>query len=168
MGTEQKVAVITGASQGIGAALVKAYRDRNYRVVATARSIKPSNDDGVLSVAGDIADAETAERVIGEAMARFGRIDTLVNNAGIFIAKPFTQYSEADFAGALGNCGFGEVAAGTCAETQPGNWHELRRDAVSVVRSFPGGRRDYQSGLAIWGVRRRISEPKGSTIPAIS
>ena len=56
MGTEQKVAVITGASQGIGAALVKAYRDRNYRVVATSRSIKPSNDDGVLSVAGDIAD----------------------------------------------------------------------------------------------------------------
>jgi NAD(P)-dependent dehydrogenase (short-subunit alcohol dehydrogenase family) len=102
MGTEQKVAVITGASQGIGAALVKAYRDRNYRVVATARSIKPSNDDGVLSVAGDIADPETAKRVIGEAMARFGRIDTLVNNAGIFIAKPFTQYSEVDFAGALG------------------------------------------------------------------
>jgi NAD(P)-dependent dehydrogenase (short-subunit alcohol dehydrogenase family) len=102
MGTEQKVAVITGASQGIGAALVKAYRDRNYRVVATARSIKPSNDDGVLSIPGDIADPGTAERVIAEAMARFGRIDTLVNNAGIFIAKPFTQYSEVDFAGALG------------------------------------------------------------------
>ena len=64
MGTEQKVAVITGASQGIGAALVKAYRDRNYRVVATARSIKPSNDDDVLAVAGDIADPKTAERVI--------------------------------------------------------------------------------------------------------
>jgi NAD(P)-dependent dehydrogenase (short-subunit alcohol dehydrogenase family) len=101
MGTEQKVAVITGASQGIGAALVKAYRDRNYRVVATARSIKPSNDDDVLSVAGNIADPKTAERVIAEAMARFGRIDTLVNNAGIFNAKPFTQYTEADFADAL-------------------------------------------------------------------
>ena len=99
MGTEQKVAVITGASQGIGAALVKAYRDRNYRIVATARSIKPSNEDDVLNVPGDIADPKTAERVIAEAMARFGRIDTLVNNAGIFIAKPFTQYSEADFAG---------------------------------------------------------------------
>jgi NAD(P)-dependent dehydrogenase (short-subunit alcohol dehydrogenase family) len=84
MGTEQKVAVITGASQGIGAALVKAYRDRNYRVVATARSIKPSNDDGVLSIPGDISDPTTAERVIAEAMARFGRIDTLVNNAGFF------------------------------------------------------------------------------------
>src|SRR5215468_2190779 len=97
MGTEQKVAVITGASQGIGAALVKAYRDRNYRVVATARSIKPSNDDDVLAVAGDIADPGTAERVISEAVARFGRVDTLVNNAGVFIAKPFSQYTEADF-----------------------------------------------------------------------
>ena len=102
MGIEQKVAVITGASQGIGAALVKAYRDRNYRVVATARSIKPSNDDNVLTVAGDIADPKTAERVISEGIARFGRIDTLVNNAGVFIAKPFTDYSEADFATALG------------------------------------------------------------------
>jgi NAD(P)-dependent dehydrogenase (short-subunit alcohol dehydrogenase family) len=102
MGIEQKVAVITGASQGIGAALVKAYRDRNYRVVATARSIKPSNDDDVLTVAGDSAEPKTAERVISEGMARFGRIDTLVNNAGVFIAKPFTDYSEADFATALG------------------------------------------------------------------
>lgn len=101
MGTEQKVAVITGASQGIGAALVRAYRDRNYRVAATARSTKPSNDDGVLTVAGDIADPKTAERVITEAVRRFGRIDTLVNNAGIFLAKPFTDYSEADFASAL-------------------------------------------------------------------
>ena len=102
MGTEQKVAVITGASQGIGAALVKAYRDRNYRVVATARSIKPSNDDQVLAVAGDIADPKTAERVIAEAVARFGRVDTLVNNAGIFVAKPFTQYTMEDYAAVLG------------------------------------------------------------------
>src|SRR3954462_790935 len=102
MGTEQKVAIITGASQGIGAALVKAYRDRNYRVVATARSIKPSNDDEVLTVAGDIADPKTAERVISEAVARFGRIDALVNNAGIFIAKPFTAYTADDFAAILG------------------------------------------------------------------
>jgi NAD(P)-dependent dehydrogenase (short-subunit alcohol dehydrogenase family) len=102
MGIEQKVAVITGASQGIGAALVKAYRDRNYRVVATARSIKPSNDDQILTVAGDIADPKTAERVIAEGVARFGRIDTLVNNAGIFIAKPFTQYTLEDYAAVLG------------------------------------------------------------------
>jgi NAD(P)-dependent dehydrogenase (short-subunit alcohol dehydrogenase family) len=102
MGTEQKVAVITGASQGIGAALVKAYRDRNYRVVATARSIKPSQDDAILTVSGDIADRKTAERAISAGLDRFGRIDTLVNNAGIFIAKPFTQYSEADYAAILG------------------------------------------------------------------
>src|SRR4029079_4124618 len=101
-GTEKKIAVSTGASQGIGPTLVKAYRNRNYRVVATARSIKPSNDDDVLAVAGDIADPKTAERVLSEAMTRFGRIDTLVNNAGIFIARPFTDYSEADFAAALG------------------------------------------------------------------
>ena len=86
MGTDQKVAVITGASQGIGAALVRAYRDRNYRVVATARSIRPSDDDQVLAVPGDIADRKTAERAISEGVARFGRIDTLINNAGIFIA----------------------------------------------------------------------------------
>jgi NAD(P)-dependent dehydrogenase (short-subunit alcohol dehydrogenase family) len=98
MGSEQKVAVITGASQGIGAALVKAYLDRNYRVVATARSVKPSNDPDVLVVPGDIADPKTAERVISEGVARFGRIDTLINNAGIFIAKPFTKYTDADYA----------------------------------------------------------------------
>lgn len=102
MNTERKVAVITGASQGIGAALVKAYRDRNYRVVATARSIKPSNDHDILAVPGDIADRKTAERVISEGVARFGRIDTLVNNAGIFIGKPFTRYTETDYAAMLG------------------------------------------------------------------
>jgi len=102
MGIEQKVAVITGASQGIGAALVKAYRDRNYRVVATARSVKPSNDTDILVVPGDVADRKTAERAISEGVARFGRIDTLVNNAGIFIAKPFIQYTAADYAAMLG------------------------------------------------------------------
>ena len=102
MRTDRKVAVITGASQGIGAALVKAYRDRNYHVVATARSLEPSSDDEVLAVPGDIADRKTAERAISQGVARFGRIDTLVNNAGIFIAKPFTQYTEADCAAMLG------------------------------------------------------------------
>jgi NAD(P)-dependent dehydrogenase (short-subunit alcohol dehydrogenase family) len=102
MSTEQKVAVITGASQGIGAALVKAYRDRNYRVIAISRSIEPSNDDDVVAVSGDIADRKTAERAIIEGVTRFGRIDTLINNAGIFIAKPFTEYTEADYAAYLG------------------------------------------------------------------
>jgi NAD(P)-dependent dehydrogenase (short-subunit alcohol dehydrogenase family) len=102
MGSEKKVAVITGASQGIGAALVKAYRDRGYRVVATARSVTPSSDVDILAIPGDIADRKTAERAISEGMARFGRIDTLVNNAGIFISKPFTQYTEADYAAIVG------------------------------------------------------------------
>jgi NAD(P)-dependent dehydrogenase (short-subunit alcohol dehydrogenase family) len=102
VGSERKVAVITGASQGIGAALVKAYRDLDYRVVATARSVKPLADTDMLFVAGDIADRKTAERAISEGVARFGRIDTLVNNAGIFIAKPFTEYTEAEYASTLG------------------------------------------------------------------
>jgi NAD(P)-dependent dehydrogenase (short-subunit alcohol dehydrogenase family) len=98
MSTSQKVVVITGASQGMGAEMVKAFRERDYRVVATARSIKPSDDANVLTVAGDIADPDTARRVISEGVARFGRIDTLVNNAGIFIAKPFTKYTTEDYA----------------------------------------------------------------------
>jgi NAD(P)-dependent dehydrogenase (short-subunit alcohol dehydrogenase family) len=99
---EHKVAVITGASQGIGAALVKAYQGRNYRVVAVARSIKPSNDPEIIAIPGDVGHRATAERVISEGLARFGRIDTLINNAGIFIAKPFTEYTEADFAAIMG------------------------------------------------------------------
>ena len=102
MSSEEKVAVITGASRGMGAALVEAYRNLGYGVVATARSIRPSNDDQILVVPGDIADRKTAERVISEGLARFGRIDTLINNAGVFIAKPFTQYTEADYASVLG------------------------------------------------------------------
>ena len=101
MGAEQKVAIITGASQGIGEALVKGYRDRNFRVVATSRSIKPSSDPDILAVAGDIADPKTAERVVLKALERFGRNDTLVNNAGIFIAKPFTDYTDEDYANVL-------------------------------------------------------------------
>jgi NAD(P)-dependent dehydrogenase (short-subunit alcohol dehydrogenase family) len=102
MSGERKVAVITGASRGIGAALVAAYRDRDYAVVATARSIRSTSDDRILVVPGDIADRKTAERAISEGVARFGRIDTLVNNAGIFVAKPFTHYTEADYAAVLG------------------------------------------------------------------
>jgi NAD(P)-dependent dehydrogenase (short-subunit alcohol dehydrogenase family) len=98
MGAEQKVVVITGASQGIGADLVRGYRDRNYRVVANSRSIKPSSDPDILAVAGDIADPATAQRIVSQAVERFGRIDTLVNNAGIFVAKPFVDYSAEDYA----------------------------------------------------------------------
>jgi NAD(P)-dependent dehydrogenase (short-subunit alcohol dehydrogenase family) len=93
----QRVAVITGASQGIGAALVQAYRKLGYAVVATSRTIAPSTDPGVVTIQGDIADPATAERVIAAGIERFGRIDTLINNAGIFIAKPFTDYTQQEY-----------------------------------------------------------------------
>ena len=101
MGAEQKVVIITGASQGIGAELVKGYRDRNYRVVANSRSIKPSSDPDILAVPGDIADPKTAERIVTQALERFGRIDSLVNNAGIFIGKPFTHYTDEEYASVI-------------------------------------------------------------------
>ncbi|MEU9290109.1 SDR family oxidoreductase [Streptomyces sp. NPDC048275] len=94
---EQKVAVITGASQGIGAGLVDAYRKLGYAVVATSRSIEPSQEPDILTVRGDIADPATAERVASAAIERFGRIDALVNNAGIFVSKPFHEYTQADY-----------------------------------------------------------------------
>jgi NAD(P)-dependent dehydrogenase (short-subunit alcohol dehydrogenase family) len=97
MSTEPKVAIVTGASQGIGAALVKAFRARDYLVVANSRSILASADPGVVTIAGDVADRETADLLFGEALGRFGRVDTLVNNAGVFMAKPFTAYSKEDY-----------------------------------------------------------------------
>jgi len=97
MSSERKVAIVTGGSQGIGAGLVKAFRERDYRVVATSRSIQQTSDPDILAIRGDIANPETAEALVREAVSRFGRIDTLVNNAGIFIGKPFTDYTAEDF-----------------------------------------------------------------------
>ena len=102
MSAERKVVIVTGATQGIGADLVRGFRDRNYRVIANSRSIKPSSDADVLNVAGDIADPATAGRIVSQGLARFGRIDTLVNNAGIFIAKPFVDYTEEDYTSVVG------------------------------------------------------------------
>ncbi|PZP12757.1 MAG: 3-oxoacyl-ACP reductase [Sphingomonas hengshuiensis] len=117
---DTKVAVITGASRGMGAALVGAYREIGYRVVATARTIGPADDPDILAIAGDISERETAERAISEGIARFGRIDTLVNNAGIFIAKPFTQYTEADYAAvlAVNTAGFFHITQFAIAEME--------------------------------------------------
>jgi len=98
MSTEQRVAVVTGASQGIGAGLVRAFRDRDYRVVATSRTIKPVSDPNIATVQGDVAAPDTSERVFKTALERFGRVDTLVNNAGVFMAKPFILYSQEDYA----------------------------------------------------------------------
>jgi NAD(P)-dependent dehydrogenase (short-subunit alcohol dehydrogenase family) len=96
--THVKVAIITGASQGIGAGLVAGFRRTGYAVVGTSRSIRRSDEPDLLTVRGDIAEPETAERVVEETLDRFGRIDTLVNNAGVFIAKPFTDYTTDDYA----------------------------------------------------------------------
>ncbi|MFE9611446.1 SDR family NAD(P)-dependent oxidoreductase [Streptomyces sp. NPDC006012] len=98
----QKVAIVTGASQGIGAGLVEAYRKLGYAVVATSRTIAPSQDPDVVTVQGDIADPATAERVAAAAVERFGRIDTLINNAGLFVAKPFTEYTQEDYDTVIG------------------------------------------------------------------
>jgi NAD(P)-dependent dehydrogenase (short-subunit alcohol dehydrogenase family) len=93
----QRVAIVTGASQGIGAGLVAGYRRLGFGVVATSRSIAPSGDEQVLAIPGDIRDPATAHKVLAAAKERFGRVDTLVNNAGVFVAKPFTEYTQEDF-----------------------------------------------------------------------
>ena len=92
------VAIVTGASQGIGEGLVDAFRRAGYAVVGTSRSIPPSDDPGFITVRGDIAEPETAERVVDRALERFGRIDSLINGAGIFVGKPFTDYTLDDYA----------------------------------------------------------------------
>jgi NAD(P)-dependent dehydrogenase (short-subunit alcohol dehydrogenase family) len=101
MTDSRKVAVVTGASQGIGAGLVEAFLEKGDRVVATSRSIKPSNNPDLITVAGDIGDPATGKRVIEEALAKFGRVDTLVNNAGIFIPSAFTGYTAEQYAQVL-------------------------------------------------------------------
>ncbi len=99
---DQRVAIITGGSRGIGAGLVAGYRGRGWAVVANARTIKPSEDPDVLTVEGDIAKPATAGRIIEGALERFGRIDTLVNNVGAFVSKPFTDYTAEDYALVVG------------------------------------------------------------------
>jgi NAD(P)-dependent dehydrogenase (short-subunit alcohol dehydrogenase family) len=93
-----RVAIITGASRGIGAGLVDAYSKSGFRVVANSRTIAESGHPEIATVAGDIADRATAERLVEVAISRFGRIDTLINNAGVFVAKPFTTYAPEDYA----------------------------------------------------------------------
>jgi NAD(P)-dependent dehydrogenase (short-subunit alcohol dehydrogenase family) len=94
----QRVAIVTGGSQGIGAGVVAGYRRRGWSVVASARTVKPLDDPAVLAVEGDISEPATAERITSEALRCFGRIDTLVNNAGVYISKPFTDYTADDYA----------------------------------------------------------------------
>ena len=97
-GNDRRVAIITGGSQGIGAGLVAGYRGRGWAVVANARTIEPSADPDMITVEGDIARRATADLIVEGALERFGRIDTLINNAGVFVSKPFTDYTVADYA----------------------------------------------------------------------
>ncbi|MGO1003607.1 SDR family NAD(P)-dependent oxidoreductase [Lysobacter sp. CA196] len=141
MNIARKVAVVTGASQGIGAGLVQAFRDRGYQVVANSRSIKPSNDPDILSIPGDISDRAVAERVIGEGLAKFGRIDTLVNNAGVFIAKPFTQYTDEDYAKVLSVnlTGFFHITQAAVAEMEKqGSGHVVNITTSLVDHAIDG------------------------------
>jgi NAD(P)-dependent dehydrogenase (short-subunit alcohol dehydrogenase family) len=100
MGVERKVALVTGASQGIGAGVVKAFVERGYNVVANSRNVTRSKEiaasDHVALVDGDIGQPATAAKVVEEALARFRSIDVLVNNAGIFFTKPFVDYTAED------------------------------------------------------------------------
>jgi NAD(P)-dependent dehydrogenase (short-subunit alcohol dehydrogenase family) len=99
---DRKVAIITGGSQGIGAGLVAEYKGRGWAVAATSRTIKPTDDPALLTVDGDISEAVTTDRIISATLKRFGRIDTLVNNAGVYLSKPFTEYTAEDYATVVG------------------------------------------------------------------
>jgi NAD(P)-dependent dehydrogenase (short-subunit alcohol dehydrogenase family) len=101
MTTKQKTVIVTGASQGIGAAVANLFLDRGYNVVASSRSISSRNElrrsDNLALVDGDIGQSATAEKIVATALKRFGSIDALVNNAGIYTSKPFTEYTLEDF-----------------------------------------------------------------------
>jgi NAD(P)-dependent dehydrogenase (short-subunit alcohol dehydrogenase family) len=141
MGVERKVAVITGASQGIGAALVKAYRERDYRIVANALSIAPSSDPDLLTVEGDISRSGTAREIITTAIGRFGRIDTLINNAGVFISKPFTEYTAEDYALMIGVnlAGFFHITQPALAEMEKqGGGHIVQITTTLAEQALSG------------------------------
>ncbi|MGW4669129.1 SDR family NAD(P)-dependent oxidoreductase [Streptomyces sp. NPDC004324] len=94
MTDDRKVVVVTGASQGLGEAFVQAYRDRGWRAVGNGRSIKPSEDPDYVTVTGDVGEPEVARRVVETALERFGRVDTLINNAGIWRPGPIAEIPE--------------------------------------------------------------------------
>jgi NAD(P)-dependent dehydrogenase (short-subunit alcohol dehydrogenase family) len=101
-GSQQKVVIVTGGSQGIGAGVVDGFRREGWSVVANALTIETPADPNVLGVQGDISEAETVDRIVAGAIERFGRIDTLVNNAGIYLSKPFLDYSRKDYEAIVG------------------------------------------------------------------
>jgi NAD(P)-dependent dehydrogenase (short-subunit alcohol dehydrogenase family) len=141
MSNWQRVAIITGASQGIGAGLVTAYRKLGYAVVANSRTIEESDDPMVLTVPGDIARPGVGQRIVDAALARFGRVDTVVNNAGIFIAKPFTEYTDEDYDAVTGvnMRGFFEVSrAAVAAMLENGGGHVVNISTSLVEHANSG------------------------------
>lgn len=176
MGNDQKVAIITGASQGIGAALVRAYRDQNYRVVANSRSIKPSGDPDILAIPGDISEQEVAERLIDETIRRFGRVDTLVNNAGVFLAKPFTDYTTDDFAQVLGVnlAGFFHISQRAVAEMLKQGSGHIVNITTSLVDQPIAGVPSVLASLTKGGLNSATKSlaieyaPKGIRVNAVS
>jgi len=122
---DQKVAIVTGASQGIGAGVVTAYRRLGYAVVANSRTIADGDDPMVLAVPGDIGQPGVGAAVVDAAIARFGRVDTLVNNAGIFVSKPFTEYTDEDYEAVMG--------------VNVRGFFEISRAAVRAMTSREGG-----------------------------
>lgn len=99
---EQKVAIVTGGSRGIGAGVVAGYRQRGWAVVASALTMEPPDDPEVVVVDGDISEPATADRIVRQAVEHFGRVDTLVNDAGIYISKPFADYTAEDYRSIVG------------------------------------------------------------------
>src|SRR6202171_3571349 len=135
MSNTQRVAIITGASQGIGEGLVSAYRKLGYAVVANSRTITESDDPLVVTVPGDIAQPGVGQRIVDAAVKRFGRVDTVVNNAGIFIAKPFTDYTDEDYDAVTGvNLrGFFEVSRAAVAAMLPNGGGHVVNISTSLV-----------------------------------
>jgi NAD(P)-dependent dehydrogenase (short-subunit alcohol dehydrogenase family) len=135
MNNSERVAIITGASQGIGEGLVSAYRKIGYAVVANSRTITESDDPLVLTVPGDIAQPGVGQRIVDAAVERFGRVDTVVNNAGIFIAKPFTDYTDEDYDAVTGvNLrGFFEVSRAAVAAMLPNGGGHVVNISTSLV-----------------------------------
>ncbi len=145
---QKKVVIVTGASQGIGAGVVAAYRNKGYAVVANSRNISQGEDEDVVAVAGDIRERDVAQRIVKTALERFGRIDTLINNAGIFIGKPFTDYTPEDYQNVMGvNVeGFFNITQPTLRQmVAQGSGHIVQITATVVHQGIAGA----PAGLAM-------------------
>jgi len=167
----RKVAIVTGASQGIGAGVVESFRAAGYAVVGTSRSIPPSDASDYLTVRGDIAEVETAQMIVDQAVGRFGRIDSLINNAGIFISKSFTDYTLDDYQAimAVNLTGFFHITQGVIRQmlTQATGGHVVNittslvdhaesANPAALVSLTKGGLAAVTRSLAIEYASRRV------------